>query len=341
VSRGIRAWRTRWPLAGAALAFVFVAAVLGLPLADEDSAGDLWASLSRALGGFGSVRWDFLAALGALTVLHYLCSAVALRAAAGRPLHLTEATMVQFVASAANRLTPVGAGGLAVNARYLNRRGMPVPGAVGTLAGLHVLGALADLPLFIVVLAWTGGGTVPASIGSAASHIPGAVSRWPRFALPAGAVAVVALAAAVWLLRRRRARAGGRPRFAAGALAAIVEIRRRPGDLATLLASSAGTTLLMSLAFAVSVIAVPGGAPIGQTGTLLTAYLIGAAAGQALPVPAGIGSTEAALTAALLAAQVPALPAVQAVLLFRAMTFWAPVPIGVVAARCLRRRGAL
>jgi uncharacterized membrane protein YbhN (UPF0104 family) len=344
--RGIGVRRSWWPLAGAALGLVLVAAVLGLPLADEDSAHDLWASLRRTLGGFGSVRWEFLIALGVLTVLHYLCSAVALRAAAGRPLRLTEATMVQFVASVANRVTPAGAGGLAVNARYLARRGLPVPGAVGTLAGLHVLGALADLLLFTVVLAGAGGGTggggkVLATIGSSVSHVPGAVSRWPHFALPAGAVCVVALAAAAWILRRRRARPGAGLRFAAGALTAVVDIRRRPGDLAALLAASAGTTLMMGLAFVISVMAVPGGASIGKTGALLTAYLIGAAAGQALPVPAGMGSTEAALTAMLLAAQVPAVPAVQAVVLFRVMTFWAPVPVGALAARGLRRRGAL
>jgi uncharacterized membrane protein YbhN (UPF0104 family) len=258
---------------------------------------------------------------------------------------LTEATMVQFVASVANRVTPAGAGGLAVNARYLARRGMPVPGAVGTLAGLHVLGALADLLLFTVVLAVAGGGiggggTVLATLGSSVSRIPGAVSRWPHFALPAGAAVLVALVAA-WILRRRRARPGAGLRFAASALAAVVDVRRRPGDLATLLAASAGTTLMMGLAFAISVIAVPGGASIGKTGALLTAYLIGSAAGQALPVPAGMGSTEAALTAMLLAAQVPAVPAVQAVVLFRVMTFWAPVPVGALAARGLRRRGAL
>ena len=51
----------------------------------------------------------------------------------------------------------------------------------------------------------------------------------------------------------------------------------------------------------------------------------------------GIGSTEAALVAALAAGGVPPGPALQAVLVFRAVTFWAPVPVGLLACRTLRR----
>ncbi|MFC7563413.1 lysylphosphatidylglycerol synthase domain-containing protein [Actinomadura namibiensis] len=69
----------------------------------------------------------------------------------------------------------------------------------------------------------------------------------------------------------------------------------------------------------------------------LTAYLVGAAAAAAVPSPGGVGSTEAALTGALIALGVTAAPALQTVLLFRAITFWAPVPIGLLTSRTLRR----
>ncbi|MGW2308405.1 lysylphosphatidylglycerol synthase domain-containing protein, partial [Actinomadura luteofluorescens] len=60
-------------------------------------------------------------------------------------------------------------------------------------------------------------------------------------------------------------------------------------------------------------------------------------AGSAVPTPGGVGSTEAALVAALAALGVAAGPALHAVLLFRAVTFWAPVPLGILACRTLRR----
>ena len=58
-------------------------------------------------------------------------------------------------------------------------------------------------------------------------------------------------------------------------------------------------------------------------------------------MPAGVGSTEAALIAALATAQIPAAQAATGVLLFRIMTFWAPVPAGIMSTRWLRRRGGL
>jgi uncharacterized membrane protein YbhN (UPF0104 family) len=69
--------------------------------------------------------------------------------------------------------------------------------------------------------------------------------------------------------------------------------------------------------------------------------MIGAAAGSAVPVPAGLGSTETALVAILIAAHVATGRAVEAVLIFRVVTFWLPAALGVLAMRRLNRRRAL
>ena len=53
------------------------------------------------------------------------------------------------------------------------------------------------------------------------------------------------------------------------------------------------------------------------------------------------GSGDAALVAMLVATGLTAGPALSAVLLFRAVTFWAPVPVGLLFARGLRHRHAL
>ena len=54
----------------------------------------------------------------------------------------------------------------------------------------------------------------------------------------------------------------------------------------------------------------------------------------------GLGTTEAAMIAALTGSEVEPGAAVAAVLLFRLITFWTPVPIGLFAARDLRRAHA-
>ena len=70
-------------------------------------------------------------------------------------------------------------------------------------------------------------------------------------------------------------------------------------------------------------------------------YLTGSAIGSIIPTPGGIGGVEAALTAGLTAAGLPGAVAVSAVLLFRLLTFWLPVPFGWVALNHLERKGDL
>jgi glycosyltransferase 2 family protein len=67
-------------------------------------------------------------------------------------------------------------------------------------------------------------------------------------------------------------------------------------------------------------------------------YLTGSAIGSIIPTPGGLGAVEAALTAGLTAAGVPGAVAVSAVLLFRLLTFWLPVPLGWAALDFLERR---
>ncbi|MQY09411.1 lysylphosphatidylglycerol synthase transmembrane domain-containing protein [Actinomadura macrotermitis] len=274
----------------------------------------------------GAVRWEFLPALAALSVLHYVCSAIALRAASGHPLPLPEATLAQFTAAAANRVTPGGLGAAAVNTRYLVCRGLPLPRAAVAVAVMQVAGVPADLLLLIAVLAAGRDDRMLDALGAHAAHAAGLV---PPVPLLAGA-ALVLSAAALWGRRAARSAPVGR------AVAGLRDLCRRPRDLAVTLGASAATTLVLGLAFALSARAVPH-ASAGVL-TLIAAYLAGAAAGAAIPSPGGIGSTEAALVAALAVLGIATGPALQAVVLFRLITFWAPVPVGLLAARTLRRR---
>lgn len=336
-----------------------VAAVVGLaaagaPLADEDSFGDLVDSLRSVAGGFGAVRWQFLPLLAVIAAVHYGLAAVALRAAAGARMPLAMTTLAQLAASTANRLTPAGLGGAAVNVRYLTRRGTGMSAAISAVAALGVLGAVADL-LLLGLLVGAGGWVGLGGAGREMSSLGGRLSRVvaiPTFSVTTYAVilaVVVGIAAPAlvgWSRRRRSASRSerGRRSLVTGvvdALRHVADVIRRPRDLVVLMTASAGTTLMMGLAFAFSVSAIPGASPGTHVGLIICAYLLGAAAGNAVPTPAGVGSTEAALVAALVVAHVPASHALQSVLLFRLVTFWAPALAGLPAARALRMRGCL
>jgi uncharacterized membrane protein YbhN (UPF0104 family) len=292
------------------------------------------------------LRWAYLPAVIALATAHYVLAAVALRAVAGARLPMRDTVMTQFTAAAANRVTPSGLGGSAVNIRFLTCHGLPLRTAITAVAAMHVLGGLADLPLVVATSPW-GGGEVLARLAEDAAD--------PRVLAVA---APGALAAGVMLYHRHRRRDRDRDRQReraahqdrdrqrdqdqrrrgggkhwADARAGLAELIRRPRALLVMMAASAATTLSMGVAFAFSVLAVPGAAEPAQVGVLIVAYLIGGSLSGLVPVPAGLGSTEAVLIAALAALDVATGPAIQSVLLFRVITHWAPAPIGVLTAR--------
>lgn len=354
-----------WFLAALLLA-ALLAGVTGASLADIDVGGGLWDGAGRLSDGAARIRWALVPVIVALTALHYLISALGVRAtafgasgptapasgsasgsaeasagltAAKSRIGLWETTTAQFAGAAANRLAPAGLGTAAVTCRYLTRRGLPAYAATTTVAVVGLVRGLTKLALVALVIAlWSG-------LGSAlrpAADMGRAASRHYDILVPVViAVAVVVVAIAVTAVHRRRRHAPFRIGAAlAGVGRSVRHLVRRPRCLLTLVGAATAADLALALAFAMSVMAVPG-VPTGSVGSLIALYLLGATAGAAVPMPAGLGSTEAALIAALATVHIPAAQAATGVFLFRITTFWAPIPAGILSTRWLRRRGGL
>jgi uncharacterized membrane protein YbhN (UPF0104 family) len=284
---------------------------------------------------WGYLHWGYLPILIVLSALHYVVAAYTLRAGSGRRLPLRENIMTQFSAAAANRLMPAGLGAAAVNARFLSVQGMPAGAAVAVVAALHVIGPASDLLLFLAILGvshWIGGGAAAVLAGTGA-HVADLSGRLPLPVL--AALAGLLVIAVVWWCRRPAPR---RAESLASAVTGLMGLLRRPLDLLMALGTSAATTLIMAVAFVISVLAIPGASAGGKVLALLVAYLLASAAGAAVPTPSGLGSTEAALIAVLAVIGISAGHAIQAVVLFRLITYWAPVPIGLCTARPLNLR---
>jgi uncharacterized membrane protein YbhN (UPF0104 family) len=319
---------------------------LCLLVADPDRLAALGAADDSPALLISHVPWLAVAASAAALVLagfHYLLAAVAIRASSGRSLPLGEATLSQLASSVVNRVVPGGVGGAVVNARYLSRRGLPMGAALATIGVLGVLGALADLlGAGVLVL---GGPWLGLGGGTRELHVlAGAGMRWAPtrhvVAIAIGVAVLGGLGLLLYRLTHQRRRGGDGVLAGAHAWRHLVGLARRPGRVSVLLSASAGTTFVLALAFAVVVrIVVGAGAP--PLAALAVVYLVGAAAASAIHLPAIAGPTEIALTGALVASGVSAGTALVCVLLFRGLTFWAPVPLGVWALRTLRRRGAL
>ena len=268
-------------------------------------------------------RWSIVAL--ALSAATYAAAALSLSGFVADRLPFFRTMLAQVAGSFVTLVTPAAVGGAALNIRYLQRRKIPAAVAAASVGVAQVVAFVLHLMLLVVLAAIAG--------SSAKENIQ--PPQWAWYVL-AGLV-VVALAVAAIPATRRVLRARVSPMFGQ-VLPRLLEVAQHPRKLAL----GIGGALLLSAAYilclAACVAAFGRTVPIASIGVV---YLTGSAIGSILPTPGGLGGVEAALTAGLTAAGVPGAAAVSAVLLFRLLTFWLPVPFGWAALHYLERQQAL
>ena len=302
--------RTLLAIAGAAGAFYFI-----LPQLAQVSSS--WRALQ-------SVQWAWLPVIIAASALTYLASAAALIGAVPGPVPFWPASLTQAASSFVNRVSPANVGGMALNARFLQKSGVS-PGAGVAAVGVNALmGAVAHLILLVIFFSLAGHQLAQA------------------FKLPPASklLLILALAAALTgiVLVTRRGRKFATTRLLPGLRSAAASLRTvaaSPVKLALLAGGSALITLAYIGGLAASVQAFGGGAGITEIGAV---YLGAALIAAASPTPGGLGAIEAALVAGLTGVGLPAGPAVSAVLTYRLATYWLPVIPGWVSLRILQKR---
>lgn len=230
---------------------------------------------------------------------------------------------ISLAGTAATRLLPTaGAGGAALTFWSLRRAGQDNGTATRTL--LSFLVVLYSVFLGSIAIA----GTLLAT-GAVASDVPFELS-----AVPAAAATIAIALALVFALRNRGATAepSGRLGVAShalgGAVRAALGIVRRPD--ARLLGAPAwwGFDLLVLWATFNAF-----GAPPAAT-VLVLGYFLGQVA-NTVPLP---GAASGGMVGAFLALGMPAEVVLPAVLAYRAIAIWTPVPAGALALTGLRRR---
>ena len=319
------------PTAGSVAAAVGVAGVATTWFTGGDHAGDLAAALAQ-------LPWAMLlvgVALTLVAVVHFVSAGLALRGVSDGRLPVRQVTMAQLAAAAANRVVPNGLGGAAVNARYLLRCGL-APGAVGSaLALLAVIGGITDALYVAGITAFgpsVGLGGAPAEL-LALTRAGGAGSRRDYWVLVI-VLTIGATVAAVRFRGRVAATAGSAVRRAASHLRGLL---RRPRQLVVAATASMVTTTVLSAGFVLAARTWGHAASPVPAGALVAVYWVAASAGGATPLPAFVGVTEMALVAGLVLNHYTPASALLVALIFRAVTYWLPLPIGVWAAQRLRR----
>ncbi|HEY5454973.1 MAG TPA: lysylphosphatidylglycerol synthase transmembrane domain-containing protein [Acidothermaceae bacterium] len=289
-------------------------------------------SASHQLSTIPAPSWPWVAVVASAIGVSYLFAALALQAAVGSRLPLPRTVLVQLAAAAANRVTPAGLGGAAVNARYLTRRGVTA-GRAAAAVGLCGLAHIVVAAMGVAVLG-------PGVAVRAAGWFFGGLSDIDMLWVVA-ALLVALIARAVNLRTSRSPSRLGKSwvgRTATDARAAAGDVVGHPARLAMLITCTAAVKASNLLALYAALWAFDGDV---ATWRVAVVYLVGATAAEVVPTPAGLGTVDAALVAGLVTTGVGGGATLAAVIVYRLLSFWAPIVPGLIASAMLRRRLAL
>ncbi|WP_245655722.1 lysylphosphatidylglycerol synthase transmembrane domain-containing protein [Microtetraspora fusca] len=267
--------------------------------------------------------WGGVALVGA--ALSYLAAAIMLRGFVPEQLPLGRTMLVQFAASFVKLVAPAAVGGVAINTRYLQKRGIPPGPAVASVGASQLVGLMCHILLLLLFGYITGTQAAP--------------SLTPSRGLLIALLAVAVLSLIVLAVRplRRFLTVRLRAMFS-GVVPRLLDVLQSPSKIVEAL----GGTLLLTIAFVICL-----GACVRAFGgdlsfaAIAVVFLTANAIGSAAPTPGGLGAVEGALSFGLTVAGLPGSVSLSAVLLYRLMTFWLPVLPGWASFAWLQRHNAL
>jgi undecaprenyl-diphosphatase len=283
------------------------------------------ADVSNSWHALLHANWAWLPVIIGFSALTYVASAIALIGSVPGPVPFGPAVLAQGASSFINRVSPANVGGMALNARFLQKNGTSTPASVAAVGVNALAGAVMHVALIVVFFALAGHDLTKA------------------FKLPSGSKILLALAVIIAVigvvLATRPGRRWTRKQLIPGARSAAGSLRQAaasPVKLGLLIGGSALITLAYIAGLDASVQAFGGGPGLVVLGAV---YLAAAALAAAAPTPGGLGAIEAALVAGLTGVGMQPGPAVSAVLLYRLATYWLPVLPGWLCWRSLQHRG--
>jgi undecaprenyl-diphosphatase len=285
------------------------------------------ANLDDTIDAFGDAEPLWIAVTLLASATTYLFAALAFQGAVADPLPFAPTVRAQVAASFATLVGPAGAGGFALNGRFLQRAGVGGAETAASVAVKVIAGFSVHLTLLVGFVLWSG-----------QSDIGG-------FSLPDAETVLLVIAVVLALIGLLIAIGPIRDRWLSPAVAMIKtgagqigQVFRRPLRVVALFGGSAGLTLTYVAAMVCSVEAFGGGLTFAQVGA---AYLFAVAIATFAPTPGGLGALESALIAGLTGFGLSAGVAVSAVLAFRLATFWLPLLPGWLSLNWMQRNDEL
>lgn len=294
--------------------------------------------LHSAIDQVGQASLGWLAIGFVASLASFWFAALAYVTLSLRRLAFWSTLLVQYVGGFVNRIVPAGLGGIGLNAYYLTRRGNSVPVATGVTLLNNVIGFVSSLLLVVAFMTWRPFGEIDTKGRTALAVLLGSLVAALLFGI------LFLLGRRLYVLKYgiRPKRRKPKTKFQTALTqlnAALTGYRRQPWRLAGALLASLGITIclawaLFATAYSLNVhVSLP---------LCVVVYLVGVLGATILPTPGGIGSSEAGLAAGFVAfAGVPTDTAVAIALLFRLVSFWMPMAIGILALGLARRTRVL
>lgn len=272
-----------------------------------------------------TANWAWSGVALVASFVSFVAAALMLRGFVPEHLPLWRTVLVQLASSFVKLVAPAAVGGVAINTRYLQKRGIRPASAVASVGASQLIMLVFHIALLLLFAYITGSNT-------ATSFTP---SRGLVLALLAVALLAVVVLGVPPLRRLVNKRLRG---LFSNVLPRLLDVLQSPRKMVE---ASVGT-LMITIAFVVCLYACVQafGGEISFTAVAVV-YLTANAIGSAAPTPGGLGAVEAALILGLTLAGLPRELATSAVLLHRLLTFWLPVLPGWASFTYLQRHEAL
>jgi glycosyltransferase 2 family protein len=236
------------------------------------------ADVSSSWHAILSANWAWLPVVILLSALTYLASAVALIGSVPGHIPFWPTVLAQGASSFINRVSPANVGGMALNARFLQKSGSDTPTSVAAVGVNSLAGAIMHVVLMVVFFALAGHDLRKA------------------FKLPSGSKILLILAVIIAVvgivLATRPGRRWTRKQLVPGLRSAAGSVKRAgssPVKLGLLFGGSALVTLAYIGGLAASIEAFSTGPGLVLIGAV---YLGAAALAAAAPTPGGLGQSR-------------------------------------------------
>jgi len=272
-----------------------------------------------------TANWAWTGVALVTAAASYLAAAIMLRGFVPEPLPLGRTVLAQFAGSFVKLVAPAAVGGVAINTRYLQKRGIPPGPAVASVGASQLVGLASHILLLLFFGYVTGTQAAP--------------SLTPSRGLLIALLSVAVLFLIVLAVRPLRRMLTTRVRaMFSGVIPRLLDVVQSPRKIL----EGVSGTLLLTVAFVTCLTACVRafGGDLNFT-TVAIVFLAGNAIGSAAPTPGGLGAVEASLSLGLTVAGLPGTVATSAVLLFRLLTFWLPVLPGWASFAYLQRHDAI